>query len=325
MDEKDKFGFTFNTTDFEIKQTGEELYVGGFISVEELDENGDITNQEKLLQKINDSTNPYAKYLSYKHNWIKGDKKDFANALGVLDGNAEIKIHPNGKKGVYANYHLLKTSPYYDAAVYDIKNKGVSGFSTEFKDAKRKNVNLGSKIVNYLDDFTFGGVGILARPAVKSSYISGFYAKEYYYNEDEPIESKTIEEGAKNMENKEEVVKPVEVPNPTEATIPVVDNSNKVNEDLEKLKSEINTNKQELEKYKLEQERERIKQELENLKAKPKVLIDGSEQNTFNSNPQPSSDELIEQEIKAIQSDKKLDIYGKAYKIFMKQAEQQKR
>jgi len=308
MEDKDKFGFTFNTTDFEIKQTGDELYVGGFISVEELDENGDITNQDRLLQKINDNTNPYAKYLSYKHNWIKGDKKDFANALGVLDGNAEIKVHPNGKKGVYANYHLLKTSPYYDAAVYDIKNKGVSGFSTEFKDAKRKSVNLGTKIANYLDDFTFGGVGILARPAVKSSYIGGFYAKEFYYNEDEPIENKTIEEGVKKMENKEEAPKPVEV-------TPVVDNSNKVNEDLEKLKSEVNNGKQELEKYKLEQERERIKSELENLKAKPKVLVDGTEQNINTANPQPNIEELAMQDIKAIHADKKLTTWEKAYKV----------
>jgi len=315
--EDNKFGFTFNTTDFELKQVGDELYVGGFVSVEELDENGDVTNQERLLNKLNDDTNPYAKYLSYKHQWIKGDKKDFSNALGVKEGEAIIKKHPNGKNGVYADYHILKTSPYYNDAIYDIKNKGVSGFSTEFKDPKRRDVQLGNKIVKYLDDFTFGGVGIVARPAVKSAYISGFYAKEFYYNESEPIESKTIEEGVKNMEAKEEVVKPVEV-------VPVVDNSNKINEDLDKLKSEVNNGKQELEKYKLEQERERIRSELENLKAKPKVLVDNSEQNINTANPIINGDDILMQEIQAIQKDKKLNTYDKAYKIALKQLENKK-
>ncbi len=322
-----KFGFTFNTTDFELKQVGDELYVGGFVSVEELDENGDVTNQDRLLEKINDPTNPYAKYLSYKHKWIKGDKDDFSNALGVKEGDAVIKQHPSGKRGVFAEYHLLKTSPYYDAAVYDIKHQGVSGFSTEFKEAKRKDMTLGQKIVNYLDDFVFGGVGIVARPAVKSAAICGFYAKEVYFNTDETFETKVKQEGVEKMDIKEEVVntpvvetQPVEDPKPVEepkpVDVPKSDESPKTDEALDKIKEEIEAQKTEIEKLKLEQQRDKLKEELQSLKAQPRVLADPTPQDANSNDPANDKIQNILKEVEDVNANKKLSYEDKVKRLF---------
>jgi len=308
--DKNTFGYTFNTTDFELKQVGEEFYVGGFVSVEELDENGDITNQERLLNKLNDPENPYAQYLSYKHKWTKGDKDDFSNALGVKEGDAVMKTHANGKKGVYANYHLLKTSPYYDAAVYDIKNRGVSGFSTEFKEAKRKDVTLGNRIVNYLDDFIFGGVGIVARPAVKSACISGFYAKEIYYNYEDPIETKVDNEGVKKMEAKEEVVEtPVVIETPKVEVKP--------NEDIEKLKQENASLEAELEKAKLEKQKAELVEKLQSLKAQGRVITEVDKVETFETqNPANDRIALLKKEAEAIGNSKDLGTYEKIRQLY---------
>ena len=268
----DEFVYIYNTSDFEMKSEGENYYVSGFISTEVVDENGDVVNQRTLLDKLVDETNPYAKYLSYKHKWLKGDKEDFSNVLGVLQ-RAEIKENPISKRpGVWAEYMLLKTSPYFDSALYDIKNKGVSGFSIEFKEPKRRPISIGAKFASFLEDYVFGGVGIVARAAVKSAIVDGFYLKEY----------ETISGGDEEMDIKEENVKApetsVEDTKVEEPKVePPVPELPETNEELDDMKKELDAQKLELEKLKIKQEQERIKQELESLKAKATVLTEVGE------------------------------------------------
>lgn len=303
----DEFFYTYNTSDFEMKSEGDEFYVSGFISTETVDENGDVVSQQNLLNKLLDKSNPYAQYLSYKHKWLKGDKEDFSNVLGVLQ-KAEIKENPIvNKPGVWAEYQILKTSPYFDSAIYDIKNRGVSGFSIEFKEAKRKPISIGTKFANFLEDYIFGGVGIVARAAVKSAVVDGFYAKEYEY----------IEEGDENMEGKE--AEPVAEAPIVQAPVAEPDKSN---EDLDKMKSELNAQKQELEKLKIQQEKEIVIKELEALKAKSKVLIETGEHTPEEMAPKPRTDEeLAEQskkEIMDIINDKTLDRHEKIVRLLDK-------
>jgi hypothetical protein len=313
-----EFLYTFTPTDFELKSEGEDYYLSGFVSGPEVDENGDFTAQEKLLTKLQDDNNPYALYLSYKHKWLKGDKTDFDNALGVRQ-RAEMKENPKTKKqAVWAEYKLLKTSPYYDAAIYDIKNKGVSGFSIEFRDAKRKMISIGSTIANFLEDYVFGGVGIVARAAVKSTLFDGFYAKEFIYNggentmegkEDkkEVVDTK-VDDTQKVEEQKQDDSKKVE--------------ENKTNEDLEQMKSELEAQKAELEKLKIQQEKEKVMQELENLKAKSKVLVEQGEKKLTDG--EVKTTDLLQQqndqkaEIEKIVQDKTLSNYDKISKIIDK-------
>lgn len=317
------FFYVYNTSDFEIKSEGDDFYVSGFISTETVDENGDILDQQKLLTNLTDRSNPYAQYLSYKHKWLKGDKEDFSNALGVLQ-KAEIKENPlNGKPGVWAEYKLLKTSPYFDSAKYDIENRGVSGFSIEFKDAKRKPINIATRFANFLEDYVFGGVGIVARAAVKSAIIDGFYAKEY----------EITEEGVENMEGKEDAQVKTEsvtepVTEPVKAPEPVVDTPN--TDELDKMKSELEAQKKELERLKIEHEKELVKQELENLKAKSKVLVETGihKQEDVAPSTQPTQSidpkETLKAEIKTILDDPKLSRYDKISRVLDKTFTQQK-
>jgi len=307
----DDFYYIYNTSDFEMKSEGDDFYVSGFISTETVDENGDILDQNKLLEKLMDKSNPYAQYLSYKHKWLKGDKDDFSNALGVLQ-KAEIKENPLIKKpGVWAEYKLLRTSPYIDSARYDIENRGVSGFSIEFKEAKRKPVSISAKFANFLEDYVFGGVGIVARAAVKSAIIDGFYAKEYELNE----------EGVEKMEGKEEAA-------PAQAVVETpVQEEIKSDPELDKMKAELAEQQKELEKIKIQQEKDKVIKELEALKAKSKVLVEVGEHKQESVAPQAKTSEEIAEanrkEIMDIVNDKTLDRHEKILKLLDKTITQQ--
>lgn len=306
----DEFFYIYNTSDFEMKSEGEEFYVSGFISTETVDENGDILDQATLLEKLTDKSNPYAQYLSYKHKWLKGDKEDFSNALGVLQ-RAEIKENPLvGKPGVWAEYKLLRTSPYIEPAKYDITNRGVSGFSIEFKEAKRKPVNLSTKFANFLEGYVFGGVGIVARAAVKSAIIDRFYAKEYDLNE----------EGVEKMEGKEEA--------PAQAVVETqVKEEVKSDPELDKMKAELAEQQKELEKIKIQQEKDKVIKELEALKAKSKVLVETGEHKQEDVAPKVKTPEEISEankkEIMDIVNDKTLDRHEKILKLLDKTITQQ--
>jgi len=300
--EEKEFNFTYSSG-FEFKEVGEDLHIQGFLSGEELDENGDVTSQDVLFNKVGDVNNPYSYYLSYKHKWLKGDKIDKENALGVLKSK-DIRINPKtNKKGVWGDYLLLKTSPYYNDAIYDIKNGGVSGFSIEFKEAERKPVKIGNVNAYYLNDFFYGGAGLVARPAVHSACMTGFFAKEFEYNDDldEEKESeirksppKDKEIGVGKMESKEEGN--IEVNKSESETL----NQTKTedNNDINKFKSENDLLKKQIEVEKLNQEKERLTKELQELKAKNRVLVpDKSEQNI----------DTVQNDIKNIRNEKSFD------------------
>lgn len=255
----DEIFYTYNVSDFEMKEEGGEVYVSGFISAFEIDEHNDIASQDELLEKINDPHNELAKNLSYKHKWLRKDMADFENKLGVMVGKAEKKVIPEtGQPGVWATYHLLKTSPYYDSAVYDIKNKGVTGFSIEFKDVVRKLVTIGGKMANYLQEYFLGGVGLVARPSVKSTQITGFYTKDMYIN----VEGEDVKMETKEAPVAAEPVKP-------EVTKEDIE---KQNAEIKALQEQVAKEKSEIDLLKNDAQKEKLKKELESLQAEKKVL-----------------------------------------------------
>jgi len=309
-DNFDEFKTAFNPTSFEIKEDATGFYVGGFVSSESVDEYGDIVPQQILVNKMNDPSNAYASILSYQHGWIKGDKTD-SSALGIKQGDAVLKINPlTGKDGAFAWYKLMKTHPKYENAIYDIKEKAVKGFSIEFKNAKRTMLKIGNVLAQKLDDFFFGGVALVSRPANHDAVLTGFMAKEFIYNEGEDME---VKEEKKVEETKtEEPVK--EVPKQPE---PVKNDINEKNDDVEKLKIEVSNQKQALEKMKLEAEKAKITTEMENLTAEKKVLVDTSSKTVEDMAPTKEASPVNNavEEAQKVLADKSLNGRQKIYKI----------
>jgi hypothetical protein len=301
--------YTFSNSDFEIKEVGEHLFVSGFVSSFEVDENNDLTSQEILVRKLNDPDNDMAKNLSYKHKWLKKDKDDFESKLGVMEGKAEIKTNPKtNEPGVWATYKLLKTSPYYNDALYDIKNRGVSGFSIEFKDAKRNLIKFGNTIANYLEDFFLGGVALVARPAVKSTHITGFFTKEIYLQEEG--------EEAKMEKKDAEVPKTQETTAPAEVT---KDDLDKIKAETDALKAMVEKERTEVESLRQNTEKEKLKKELEQLQAERKVLVPQGEQQVPGTIPaekdkidaaKKDADDIV-----AIAKDKSQPVYNRILKV----------
>ena len=103
----DEIFYTYNVSDFEMKEEGGEVYVSGFISAFEIDEHNDIASQDELLEKINDPHNELAKNLSYKHKWLRKDMADFENKLGVMVGKAEKKVIPEKPGNQAFGQHII--------------------------------------------------------------------------------------------------------------------------------------------------------------------------------------------------------------------------
>jgi hypothetical protein len=308
--------FTFNTSDFELKEKGEDVFVSGFISSLEVDENNEVTGQDKLLEKINDPNNDMAKNLSYKHKWVKKDRLDHENKLGVMHGKAVIKTNPRtNQPSVWAEYLLLKTSPYYNDAIYDIKNRGVSGFSIEFKDAKKALVKFGNTIANYLEDYFLGGVALVARPAVKSTHITNFYTKEIYFLDDEGAEKMEIKEENQTTEPQKQEPPKVDVPAP-EVSKQDIDS---IKKETDALKAQLEKEKQEVDLIKQNLEKQKIKQELEKLEAEKKVLVPVGEHKlpgTESSESQKMNEAKKDaDDLMAIVKNKDTPVYDKVMKV----------
>lgn len=304
-----EFKSFFSPTNFELKESPDGYFVSGFISSDSVDEYGDVVDQYTLLNKINDQTNIYASLLSYQHGWIKGDKLD-SKALGVLQYPAEMKSNPaTGKEQVYATYKLMKTHPNFENAIYELKNKAIKGFSIEFKEAKRKLIKIGNIVAKKLEDYVFGGVGLVSRPANHDAVLTGFVAKEFIYNDDgedsmeikeDKIDNKTINDSNKDSEKQEESKKEEVVKN---------------DEELSKIKAEIEASKKEVEKLKLEQEKQKVFQELESLKAKKTVLVDTTEETVESQKPASNPIEANPlDDVNKIIKDSNLSVYDKIKK-----------
>jgi hypothetical protein len=302
----------FNATDFEVKSEEDGFYVSGFVSAPVPDSSKDFVEQEKLLNKMLDPTNPMSKNLSYGHGWTKGDVND-SEVFGVLK-HAELKEHPVIKQpAVWAEYKLMKTHPYYNKAVYNLKENALKGFSIEFNETKRKFVKFGNTIVKKLEDYFLGGVALVGRPQHLNATLTGFAIKEYVFN------------GGSNMEIKEEVnnaapaineVKTDSVKTEDVKTEVVKKEDNQTKDDVAKLKAELDSIKAEKAEEKRKAEIDALKAEIENLKADKKVLVDTTEQNFKNQDPaDKKANELVE-EVKKIQ-DSKLSTEEKLRKLAM--------
>ncbi|MDK2978927.1 MAG: hypothetical protein PWP52_1641 [Bacteroidales bacterium] len=310
----------FVPTNIEFKSIDNDIYVSGFVSHPNPDEVGDLVEQETLLNKMLDPTNPYASILSYGHGWIKGNSTD-SHAAGILQ-KAELKEHPLGGKAVYGTWKLMRTYPDYEKIVYDLNEKALKGFSIEFKDAKRKLLKYGNVVVKKIEDYIFRGVALVSRPCNPLASITGIVAKEYY-----------IAEGVENMEAKEDkadnpepVKEDAQAPtNDSEVVKNQTEVSNPNSDDLDNLKSELEAQKKELEKLKIEKEKERIKQELENLKANSNVLTEVGEHKLSEvepkaPEPKPEDEQRLElqKEVSTILDDSKLSRHDKILKILDK-------
>lgn len=293
-------GMVFNATDFEVKSEEDGFYVSGFVSAPTPDSSKDYLEQERLLTKMLDPTNPMSKNLSYGHGWTKGDMND-SEVFGVLK-HAELKEHPVIKKpAVWAEYKLMKTHPYYNKAIYNLKENALKGFSVEFNEAKRKLVKFGNTIVRKIDDYFLGGVALVGRPNQLNATLTGFAVKEYVFD------------GGSNMEVKEEgnatptptePVKTDEVkPEPVKTDEPKKDDSETKN-DVAKLKEELDTIKAEKAEEKRQAEIAALKAEIDKLKADKKVLVDTSEQNFNNQDPADKKASELVEEVKKIQESK---------------------
>lgn len=297
-----QFKSFFCPTNFELKEEPDGYFVSGFISSDRVDEYGDVVDQYTLLNKINDQTNIYASLLSYQHGWIKGDKSD-SKALGVLQYPAEMKLNPaTGREQVYATYKLMKTHPNFENAIYELKNKAIKGFSIEFKEAKRKLIKIGNIVAKKLEDYVFGGVGLVSRPANHDAMLTGFVAKEFIYNDDGE-DSMEIKEDKKVVE--ESTDKKVEETN-------VEADTSKNDEELSKIKAEIEASKKEVEKLKLEQEKQKVFQELAALKAKKTVMVDTTEETVESQKPAAKPVEANPlDDVNKILENKHLSVYDK--------------
>mgnify|MGYP001356963068 FL=1 len=312
----------FSPADIDLNETSNDVYVSGFVSSPYPDESGDVIDQFDLYNKFLDPYNFMAKKLSYGHGWLKDDQLDLDNALGVLQ-NIELKEHPKLKVPcVYGTWKLMKTHPYYDKAIYGIKEGAMSGFSIEYKKGKSRDVIIGDVVANYIEDYQLGGVGIVCRPMNTDAFVTGFAIKEFKYNGKEigdKMEKKEIEvdnveenvvvkESAENKANDTTINKPIETITHTEKQTEIVD-------DVAKLKQELS----ELKKHKAEEDQkaeiERLKKEIDSLKAEKRVLVDTSVQNFVNQDPKELQYQKSMEEISAIQADKKLSTYEKLRKI----------
>lgn len=279
----------FNATDFEVKSEEDGFYVSGFVSAPAPDSSKDYVDQGTLLQKLLDPLNPMSKNLSYGHGWTKGDVND-SDVFGVLK-HAELKEHPVIKQpAVWAEYKLMKTHPYYNKAVYNLKENALKGFSIEFNEAQRRFVKFGNTIVKKLEDYFLGGVALVGRPQHLNATLTGFAIKEYVFD------------GGKNMEVKEEVIATATPTEPVKPEPVKIDDNTK--EDVAKLKEELDSIKSEKAEEKRKAEIDALKAEIDALKAEKKVIVDTSEQNFTNQDPaNKKANELVD-EVKKIQESK---------------------
>ncbi len=318
--DKEEVKTLFNITSFEIKEDDGDYYVSGFVSAPIKDEKGEYLDQAKLVEKLNDPNNHLSKNLSYGHGWIKGDKNDMG-ILGVLQ-KAELKEHPKyHKPAAFGIWKLIKTHPYFNRTLYEIREHALKGLSVEINKTKKKLVKLGNTIVNKVTDYFLGGVAIVGRPLNLGATLYGYERKEFYYNGGENMEVKEDEKVEEINQTESEVSKNNEVKETEKATENKQENIKKESpnkdsgEELNKLKKEV----EELKIKKAEEERakeiERLRKELESLKAEKRVIIDNKPQNFENQDPIEAKKLEEAKEIEEIKNNKNLSIKEKLYKL----------
>lgn len=285
-----EFKSFFSAGEIECKSIEDDFYVSGFISAPSPDVSNDYLEQEKLLEKLIDLKNPMSKNLSYGHGWTKGDSND-TDVLGVLK-NAELREHPVLKKpAVWAEYKLMKTHPYYNKTIYNIKENALKGFSIEFNEAKRNFVKFGNTVVKKLEDYFLAGVALVGRPNQINATLTGYVVKEFVFDDG----------GRKDMEVKEEVTQSKEVSKVDEKPIEKPSNN-----EVEELRKELEFLKAQKAEETRQAEINALKKELDSLKAEKRVLVDKTEQNFTNQEPIKNQANDYNDKIKEIQESKKL-------------------
>lgn len=314
----------FNYSDYEIKEKEDGFFVSGFVSAPVPDAKGELIDQALMVAKLNDPNNMLSKNLSYSHGWLKGDLNDH-NPLGILQ-RAELKEHPKYKQpAAWAEYKLIKTHPYYNKAVYEIKEGALRGFSIEFKDSKKESKILGNVTVKKIIDYFLSGVAILGRPMHQDAILTGYEMKEFIFNGGENMEikednstpevvvAKPVSQEPVN-ETKPDAVKESEKPKDAEKT-----DDKKTNDDhnaadeLVALKKELEDLKQKTAEEARKKEIELIKQEIDGLKAKSKVLVSTDEQSFKTQIPTPVND--VSETINKIHADNSLTTEQKIKKL----------
>ena len=147
----------FTNSDILVKEDKGTFYSEGFIATTHPDKdknveigvNGDILSETVIdqivntLKNPNESGQPGAIQVSYRHDWLKQDNPDLPPA-GV-NISVEKRKTDDGHWGAYAKTEVNSTFPDKENLIHDIEKKIISGYSIEYEPTNYDIVNLNGK------------------------------------------------------------------------------------------------------------------------------------------------------------------------------------